>query len=409
MSVPANLYPGLNDISDVLEELPLEVSRYMTLLYEIDAKCVNIIPELNKCIQGFLDGRNVDDDKKVPLRVINQWFQELIPSLEEKMHVSSIAYDSLERLTDRLELAYEVALSNQEIPEKLRLGNDNHPAMHLHRELMAKVDSNAMTKSQQALKSESRREAMAAKRTTAQSSNTVPAAVSSGSNSSNSNSTANNSSNTNSNNNNNNNNSNNNNGASGRTAGGAGPGSNAPNSLGTTTNTTNGHNSGYTTTAGSRATGSTPQQSQIHSNHTIAGDDQHSTTTTTTKKRRNNNGSATTTANGTNNGASASASANASTAADSAAAAIATAGVGAQRRGKKRAQTTTVTAPKYQNRPKTNEYGEALYCYCNQVAYGEMVGCDGENCQLEWFHLPCIGLETLPKGKWYCNDCLKKQ
>ncbi|BAP73920.1 transcriptional regulatory protein PHO23 [Kluyveromyces marxianus] len=409
MSVPANLYPGLNDISDVLEELPLEVSRYMTLLYEIDAKCVNIIPELNKCIQGFLDGRNVDDDKKVPLRVINQWFQELIPSLEEKMHVSSIAYDSLERLTDRLELAYEVALSNQEIPEKLRLGNDNHPAMHLHRELMAKVDSNAMTKSQQALKSESRREAMAAKRTTAQSSNTVPAAVSSGSNSSNSNSTANNSSNTNSNNNNNNNNSNNNNGASGRTAGGAGPGSNAPNSLGTTTNTTNGHNSGYTTTAGSRATGSTPQQSQIHPNHTIAGDDQHSTTTTTTKKRRNNNGSATTTANGTNNGASASASANASAAADSAAAAIATTGVGAQRRGKKRAQTTTVTAPKYQNRPKTNEYGEALYCYCNQVAYGEMVGCDGENCQLEWFHLPCIGLETLPKGKWYCNDCLKKQ
>ena len=60
------------------------------------------------------------------------------------------------------------------------------------------------------------------------------------------------------------------------------------------------------------------------------------------------------------------------------------------------------------SRPKTNDYGEPLYCYCNQVAYGEMVGCDGADCELEWFHLPCIGLETLPKGKWYCDDCKKK-
>lgn len=71
----------------------------------------------------------------------------------------------------------------------------------------------------------------------------------------------------------------------------------------------------------------------------------------------------------------------------------------------KKRKRKTASREDYSQRPKTNEYGEALYCYCNQVAYGEMVGCDGDNCILEWFHLPCIGLETLPKGKWYCDDC----
>lgn len=390
MAAPANLYPGLNDISDVLEEVPLDVSRYMTLLYEIDAKCVNIIPELNKCIKGFLGGRNVPDESKVPLRVINQWFQELIPSLEEKMHVSSIAYDSLERLTDRLELAYEVAISNQEIPEKLRLGNDNHPAMHLHRELMAKVESNVMTKSQQALKSESRREAMAAKKTTggtAVQGGNAAGTANSGSVGSTAGSTS--TSGT---------------GASTAVAGSepvvaaVGSHGNAPNQGANTQ--TNGHN--RSSTMAGHKNGNAHNHNHNDNSHSHADDIQPAKT----KKRRNNNGTTTVSTSSSNNNNS---SAN-STA--------------AQRRNKKRVNTTAANngvtgsnttavnavnaSNKYQNRPKINEYGEALYCYCNQVAYGEMVGCDGENCQLEWFHLPCIGLETLPKGKWYCDDCLKK-
>ncbi|QEU59613.1 Pho23 [Kluyveromyces lactis] len=390
MAAPANLYPGLNDISDVLEEVPLDVSRYMTLLYEIDAKCVNIIPELNKCIKGFLGGRNVSDESKVPLRVINQWFQELIPSLEEKMHVSSIAYDSLERLTDRLELAYEVAISNQEIPEKLRLGNDNHPAMHLHRELMAKVESNVMTKSQQALKSESRREAMAAKKTTggtAVQGGNAAGTANSGSVGSTTGSTS--TSGT---------------GASTAVAGSeslvatVGSHGNAPNHGANAQ--TNGHNRSSTMTG--HKSGNAHNHNHNDNSHSHADDLQPANS----KKRRNNNGTTTVSTPSTNNNNS---SAN-STA--------------AQRRNKKRVNTaaanngvtgsnttavnTANASNKYQNRPKINEYGEALYCYCNQVAYGEMVGCDGENCQLEWFHLPCIGLETLPKGKWYCDDCLNK-
>ena len=41
---------------------------------------------------------------------------------------------------------------------------------------------------------------------------------------------------------------------------------------------------------------------------------------------------------------------------------------------------------------------EPTYCYCNGVSYGEMVGCDANDCKREWFHLECVGLKVAPKG-----------
>ena len=69
--------------------------------------------------------------------------------------------------------------------------------------------------------------------------------------------------------------------------------------------------------------------------------------------------------------------------------------------------------------------GQERYCYCNEVSYGEMVGCDGDNCVREWFHLNCVGLNRAPAkngkssrqfglswnpakafpAKWYCEEC----
>ena len=39
---------------------------------------------------------------------------------------------------------------------------------------------------------------------------------------------------------------------------------------------------------------------------------------------------------------------------------------------------------------------EPRYCYCDGVSYGEMVGCDAEDCRREWFHLQCVGLTKAP-------------
>ncbi|ORX38443.1 hypothetical protein BD324DRAFT_620889 [Kockovaella imperatae] len=51
---------------------------------------------------------------------------------------------------------------------------------------------------------------------------------------------------------------------------------------------------------------------------------------------------------------------------------------------------------------------EPRYCYCNNVSYGQMVGCENDECPLEWFHLGCIGLTQPPTGKWWCNICKPK-
>lgn len=39
---------------------------------------------------------------------------------------------------------------------------------------------------------------------------------------------------------------------------------------------------------------------------------------------------------------------------------------------------------------------EPRYCYCNDFSYGEMVGCDADDCSREWFHLHCVGLSKAP-------------
>ncbi|CAG9802244.1 unnamed protein product [Chironomus riparius] len=57
----------------------------------------------------------------------------------------------------------------------------------------------------------------------------------------------------------------------------------------------------------------------------------------------------------------------------------------------------------------TYDPNEPRYCICNQVSYGEMVACDNAECPLEWFHYPCVGITTSPKGKWYCPMCSKNR
>ncbi|RCI16548.1 hypothetical protein L249_2255 [Ophiocordyceps polyrhachis-furcata BCC 54312] len=53
---------------------------------------------------------------------------------------------------------------------------------------------------------------------------------------------------------------------------------------------------------------------------------------------------------------------------------------------------------------------EPTYCHCNSVSYGEMVACDADGCEREWFHLACVGLKVAPgsKTKWYCEDCKER-
>lgn len=59
------------------------------------------------------------------------------------------------------------------------------------------------------------------------------------------------------------------------------------------------------------------------------------------------------------------------------------------------------------SQPKTSqrESPEPTYCVCHQVSYGDMICCDNDACEIEWFHFQCVSLASKPKGKWYCPNC----
>ena len=50
---------------------------------------------------------------------------------------------------------------------------------------------------------------------------------------------------------------------------------------------------------------------------------------------------------------------------------------------------------------------EKRYCYCKEEKDGLFIFCDGENCSIEWFHVECLKIKRIPKGKWFCPDCRK--
>jgi hypothetical protein len=83
---------------------------------------------------------------------------------------------------------------------------------------------------------------------------------------------------------------------------------------------------------------------------------------------------------------------------------------GESRRGrKKRTREEDYTSDSLQNSVSFSNMpidpNEPRYCYCQRVSFGEMVACDNEECDIEWFHLECTELESVPKGAWFCKHC----
>ncbi|KAE8250085.1 hypothetical protein A4X13_0g4950 [Tilletia indica] len=54
------------------------------------------------------------------------------------------------------------------------------------------------------------------------------------------------------------------------------------------------------------------------------------------------------------------------------------------------------------------EKDESPYCFCRQVSFGEMIGCDSDTCKIEWFHIGCVGVSKPLPATWYCEDCAKQ-
>ena len=53
------------------------------------------------------------------------------------------------------------------------------------------------------------------------------------------------------------------------------------------------------------------------------------------------------------------------------------------------------------------EEDNTLYCTCQRPSFGEMIGCDNDNCEYQWFHYECVGIKQQPSGEWLCPSCRK--
>ena len=47
------------------------------------------------------------------------------------------------------------------------------------------------------------------------------------------------------------------------------------------------------------------------------------------------------------------------------------------------------------------------WCYCKREEFGDMIAGDSKDCLVEWFHIECLHISRIRKGRCYCLDCHK--
>ncbi|EJT98799.1 hypothetical protein DACRYDRAFT_57152 [Dacryopinax primogenitus] len=49
------------------------------------------------------------------------------------------------------------------------------------------------------------------------------------------------------------------------------------------------------------------------------------------------------------------------------------------------------------------------YCFCRKPSWGEMIGCEDDDCDFQWFHIGCVNVSDPDMfDKWYCETCQKR-
>lgn len=74
---------------------------------------------------------------------------------------------------------------------------------------------------------------------------------------------------------------------------------------------------------------------------------------------------------------------------------------------RKRTHRNPGTAASSEDDDEEGEEDNTLYCFCQRASFGEMIGCDNDNCEFQWFHYGCVGIREQPLGEWLCPTCRK--
>lgn len=151
-------YLAINDFADAIQAFPQDLVRQFTLLKEIDAKCASAQAELDARIKAYLEELEslLAKEKTSRLEAIKALFVANYPCYEEKMTIANLATDMVAKHMERINGNFEMIAEN-EIPKVVKYGPKTHPAVMPD----SKLPDNKTAQSQ---RSESRREAIAAKK-----------------------------------------------------------------------------------------------------------------------------------------------------------------------------------------------------------------------------------------------------
>lgn len=150
---PSGVYFALQEFTDAIEALPLEVVRHFTLLREFDAKCQALQTDITEQIESLLQRdtnkaiEKGDGKRGAEMVSVKDKISQVLPCFEEKIHVCNRAGDAIGKHMQRLEDCF--LHIQDEIPAVVCLGPKNHPAF---------ITQIPITRS------ETRREAVAARR-----------------------------------------------------------------------------------------------------------------------------------------------------------------------------------------------------------------------------------------------------
>lgn len=63
--------------------------------------------------------------------------------------------------------------------------------------------------------------------------------------------------------------------------------------------------------------------------------------------------------------------------------------------------------PQKRRKSRHDNQGAQKYCYCDSPSAGPMIGCDGPDCERQWFHFHCAGVTEEPSEDvaWFCKGC----
>lgn len=49
---------------------------------------------------------------------------------------------------------------------------------------------------------------------------------------------------------------------------------------------------------------------------------------------------------------------------------------------------------------------DGVWCFCEQyIPDSQLIGCDNDNCKVQWYHMACLGITAEPVGSWICPTC----